>query len=101
MPIFRGSRYEGVEYTGVRDHAGHVRRTLHDRRSYTAEDLGDGAVVHTVQAGEDLDLLAFRYGGKARLWWLIADINGLDFPFELEPGMRLLIPDGRLFQEAG
>lgn len=101
MPIFRGSRYEGVEYTGVRDHAGNVRRTLHDRRLLTQDDLGDGAVVHTVQTGEELDLLAFRYGGKARLWWLIADANGIEFPFELEPGARLLIPDARIFQEAG
>jgi nucleoid-associated protein YgaU len=101
MPIFRGSRYEGVEYTGVRDHAGNVRRTLHDRRPLAPDALRDGAVVHTVQAGEELDLLAFRYGGKARLWWLIADVNGIDFPFDIEPGTRLLIPDGRIFQEAG
>ena len=101
MPIFRGSRYEGVEFTGVRDFRGNVRRTLHDRRSRGPEDLGDGAVVHTLQTDEELDLLAFRYGNKARLWWLIADANGIDFPLDLEPGTRLLIPDARIFQEAG
>jgi len=100
MPIFRGSRYEGIEMTGVRGPDGRVRRTLHAREPRGADDLGPGALVHEVQAGEELDLLALRYGGKSRLWWLLADVNGIMFPLDLPPGTRLVIPDNQRLREA-
>lgn len=101
MPIFRGSRYEGVEMTGVRGRDGRVRRTLHAREPLAPGDVRENALVHELQAGEELDLLAFRYAGKTRPWWLIADVNGIAFPLDVPAGTRLVIPDGRRFQEVG
>ena len=47
---------------------------------------------HTVVAGDRIDALAFRYLGKADLWWVICDYNGLAFPLELGTGTVLRIP---------
>ncbi len=51
MPIFRGSRYEGVEMTGVRGRDGRVRRTLHAREPLTPRDARESALVHELQTG--------------------------------------------------
>jgi nucleoid-associated protein YgaU len=45
-----------------------------------------------VVEGDRLDLLAHRYLGDARLWWIICDYNDLFFPLALEPGLALRIP---------
>ena len=47
---------------------------------------------HTVTDGDRLDLLAHRYLGEAKLWWLICDYNDIFFPLELTPGTVLRIP---------
>lgn len=47
---------------------------------------------HKVEAGDRLDLLAARYLGDAKLWWLIADANGIGNPMELEVGRTLRVP---------
>lgn len=48
--------------------------------------------LHTVVEGDRLDLLAHRYLGDARLWWIICDYNDLFFPLALDPGLALRIP---------
>ena len=48
--------------------------------------------THTVVEGDRLDLLAHRYLGDARLWWIIADYNDIFWPLELEVGSTLRIP---------
>ena len=47
---------------------------------------------HTVTDGERLDIIAHRYLGDAKLWWIICDYNDLFLPLELEPGTVLRIP---------
>jgi nucleoid-associated protein YgaU len=47
---------------------------------------------HTVVDGDRVDLLAFRYLGRAELWWIICDYNDIFFPPELTPGAILRIP---------
>jgi len=47
---------------------------------------------HTVVEGDRVDLLAFRYLGKAELWWIICDYNDVFFPLELDAGTVLRIP---------
>lgn len=44
-----------------------------------------GQFLHTVSDAERLDLLAFKYYGDSRRWWLIADANraAVDFPLDL------------------
>jgi len=48
--------------------------------------------LHIVVEGDRLDLLAHRYLGDARLWWIICDYNDLFFPLALDPGLALRIP---------
>jgi nucleoid-associated protein YgaU len=48
--------------------------------------------LHTVIEGDRIDLLAHRYLGDARLWWIICDYNDIFFPLELQPGTDLRIP---------
>lgn len=47
---------------------------------------------HTVTDGERLDLIAYRYLGDAKLWWIVCDYNDIFFPLELGPGTVLRIP---------
>jgi len=49
-------------------------------------------VFHTVVEGDRMDLIAYRYLGRADLWWVICDYNDILFPLELEVGMALRIP---------
>ena len=51
-------------------------------------------IFHVVQAGDRIDLLAYRYLGDSTLWWIICDYNDIFFPLDLELGMVLRIPFG-------
>jgi len=42
-----------------------------------------------IEAGDTVDAIAFRVYGSSRLWWIIADLNGLIHPLYIEPGTRL------------
>ena len=48
--------------------------------------------MHMVVEGDRLDLLAHRYLGDARLWWVIADFNDIFWPLDLEIGSALRMP---------
>ncbi len=54
------------------------------------------ALIHTVLAGETLDLLALRYYGREDLWWRIADANPTVRPPDIAPGDILSIPPLRV-----
>ena len=49
-------------------------------------------VFHTVVEGDRIDLIAYRYLGRAELWWIICDYNEVFFPLELVIGIVLRIP---------
>ena len=49
-------------------------------------------IFHTVQDGDRIDLIAYRYLGRSDLWWVICDYNDLFFPLELRVGMVLRVP---------
>lgn len=84
--IGRNSRYTGSIL--IRDAGG---ETLGTRYRIDAKPRYDDR-FHTVVDGDRLDLIAHRYLGEARLWWIIADYNDLFFPLELEIGAVLRIP---------
>jgi len=89
MPIFTGSRYAGLDFTSVVD-SGVPKRFLHVRiPGSLASDF-----QHTLIAGEELDLLALRYFGQSRLWWKVAEVNDLFWPFDLASGTALNMPAG-------
>ena len=67
--ILKGSRYEDVRsFTGYGD------ETFPGVRPRPVE-TALGAIEHTVQAGDRLDLLARHYYNDDRLWWRILDAN--------------------------
>ena len=96
MPIFEGSRYASTEYTGVRGTDLITRRYIHGRNPVALEDVDRDWVVHTVVSGDELDFLAYLYtnreASKSELWWLIADINDILWPLDIEPGTDIIIP---------
>jgi len=96
MPIFEGSRYAGVDYTAITGQDLITRKYLHLRTPKTEEDVEPDWIVHEVVIGDDLDLLAYIYANdnasKSKLWWLIAEVNGLLWPLDVEPGTDLMIP---------
>jgi len=104
MPIFTGSRYAiGGEAIGVEDADGRLRRFIFTRRKLERSELTeDEFSVYTIKAGDRLDALANKFGGNARQWWIIADINDLvDFPQDLTEGQQLIIPTEEVFRRFG
>lgn len=94
--IYKGSRYEGVGAMGLLDQNSKVRKILNDRVPFTMNDVGESFIVHEFQAGEQLDLIAFKYYKKEWLWYLIADVNGIMWPQDIPPRTKLVIPTGEL-----
>jgi len=88
MPIFAGSRYEGLLFTPlIEDDT--TRRFMHLR----VPPAFDSSTQHELLPTEELDLLAYHYDGQARRWWRIAETNDLFWPLELPQGTRVDIPD--------
>jgi hypothetical protein len=57
-------------------------------------------LVHQVVGPDRIDLLAHRYYGDSRAWWVIAVANGLEeLPTELNVGEFLRIPSPRYVQQ--
>lgn len=52
----------------------------------------DHAKLHAVRRGETLQSIAAQEYDDAGEWRRIADANGIDDPFRLEPGTKLMIP---------
>jgi nucleoid-associated protein YgaU len=73
--------------------------TLEDKKYYESadfpaqEDLEKLATVQIVISQFDrLDNLAHIHLGDGAYWWVIAMLNGLDWPFKFDEGQILLIP---------
>lgn len=49
-------------------------------------------LFHVVQAGDRIDLLAYRYLGDPTLWWVICDYNDIPCPLDLPLGETLRVP---------
>ena len=73
---------DGTRYLGTRKFGEYERRP---------DD-----VFHTIREGDQIDLLADHYFGDPKLWWIIADYNGIAFPLELPAhGTVIRIPGYR------
>jgi hypothetical protein len=101
MPVFKGSRYEGVEYDAIRDNTGQVRRILHPPPRVALEELENDFQVLPVQAGDELDMLAFKFSGAERRWFVIADLNDIDFAWDLSDFKEIVVPDEAGFARLG
>jgi len=71
---------------------------LHDRTIVDSEDLLGDFHLHVYTGGDTLPNLAFIFGGKPTLWWVIADINGMEGMFDVKVGDSLLIPSPSFFE---
>lgn len=50
-------------------------------------------IEHIWKQGDRLDLLAKRYYGDHRLWWIIAEFNNIMYFFdEIAEGTKLILP---------
>lgn len=57
-------------------------------------------IEYVCRRGDRLDLLADRYYQDVNLWWIIAQVNGLDLPLvQLNPGRTLVIPNPKYVKE--
>jgi len=98
MAILKGSRYAGLKATGVVLQSGQRTSVLNYRQPITLEDIGPNFNVYTTQTGDAIDALAYRFGGRADLWFVIAELNGIEAPHrELVPGAQLIIPTAKIF----
>lgn len=48
---------------------------------------------YTVLQGDTIGKIAFIAYGDSKEWWVITDVNNIAWPFELEIGKTLIIPD--------
>ena len=49
-------------------------------------------IKHTVSLTDTLDSIALKYYGNPLYWWIIADINNIQDPFDLKPETVLIVP---------
>lgn len=96
MAVFKGSRYEGQKVFAITGRDGVTRKLVEFRDPVNIQDVDPDWVQHTKQFGDELDSLAYSYGGgvpeKSKLWWLVSDVNDVIFPLEVENGAKLAIP---------
>lgn len=100
MSMRKGSRYEGLKLYVYKDEKGRTRKCLDFRPPVTLKTLTSEAKIHTVRLthGDWLDVLAIKNGAnREELWYLIADVNAVEAPLDIEGGTALYIPPAAQF----
>lgn len=92
VPIASRYRLLGVLQAPGRD--GVVRPTVPIRRHDPVAPASASPYRHRVTGVEDIEYLAWRFGGSSEEWWRIADANPLAFPLDLRPGNAVTLPAG-------
>jgi hypothetical protein len=89
--MFKDSRYRGESVFPHRFRDA-VRVALTFRE--IPRDPPEGSVLHTLKAGDTLDLLAHVHLGSGEFWWVIADVNPHIEPMDLRNyiGEEIIIP---------
>jgi len=101
VPILRGSRYQGVALTGIKDQDGKERKLINDRRIFSIKDVGEDAIEHTIVGQQQLDNLAEIYYKDDKLWWVIADVNDIFFMLDVVPGQTVIVPNPDIIADLG
>jgi len=91
----KGSRYKELPEISVTDAGG---RTAGSKALRWIPDT-PGTFLHRVSQADRLDLLAYKYYGDPKKWWLICDANP-DFalPTDLlkNPGRQITVPPNKV-----
>ena len=99
MAVYRDSRYRGLRYTSVKFVDGSIKTYLHSRKHLTTNDIKTPLkVIQITGEGDMLDLIASNYGNDETKWWIIADINEVMFPLELEDLTEVYVPEKAEFK---
>lgn len=82
------NRYENIPQKKTEDGKRVVRSTLYPPIPRKESDI----YIRTT-AGDRVDLIAHQFYGDVRLWWLIAEANGVGKGnFAIPPGTLLRVP---------
>ncbi len=97
MTILIGSRYQKSVLIPVVQSDGTRKLFLTPRFGLTPDDLPIGCTIHTYTEGERLEDISMRYYNRANAWWIIAELNGILYPYKIETNdptqvIRLAIP---------
>lgn len=65
---------------------------LLDRIPVVAEK-STGDRYYTIKQFDTLSILSGKFYGNSKYWWILMDVNDIEWPFELEIGKTILIPD--------
>ena len=55
------------------------------------EDIEDG--LYTIRDGDNLTMIAYKFYKDPLKWFVIADVNEIENPFNLEVGRDIIIPN--------
>lgn len=66
-------------------------RSLQRRSIVHQEDIGDQ--YHVVRLTDTITSISYKYYSKPLYWYLIADVNEIVNPLDLELGQTLIIPN--------
>ena len=98
MAIFNGSRYAGQHAVDlIKDNKRKVYIGLRD--NFDKEKLKNKFSVYIVKEGDEIDLIAYKFGISPSQWWIIADLNDLFFAFDLHVGQSLIIPNQDILKD--
>ncbi len=67
-------------------------KTAHEQAERKKQQSPDHAKLHAIRRGETLQSIAAAEYEDPAEWRRIADANGIDDPFRLDPGRKLVIP---------
>jgi hypothetical protein len=100
MAVSINSRYHALGTVLAPGNDGVLRPTVPILRHERGE-LEATPYRHRVTGMEDIEYLAWRFGGSSEDWWRVADGNPLAFPLDLRPGDALIVPQARQAQGRG
>lgn len=81
MAIYSGSRYATSKILGIKNNkTKEVRKFVHHRKVYNAEDIGNASSVYTLKGDTELDFVSKKYYNKEEKFWYLADVNDIIFP---------------------
>lgn len=68
-----------------------TKRYFKNRKKLSSENFSRFS-THTMTTGQTLDQVAHLFYVNSRLWWVIAEVNNIFNPLDLQDGSELLIP---------